>query len=477
MAATAGEVNYGGNINQGEAQVFQERLHPMLQFGAQNDYRKQRAQADEAKAAQLAQQKRNGEVQKYIDEKIGTPGWFQQEASVNEMNQARAKAIDFALNNPNADVNQVAAQTREEKDNTLRRIARRNEIQKEIEQLRADNNPKSLLDNQWVNIQANKAYDADIDKINRGEVVGLKNHPRAYDADKGIINAVEQIKNQHQYTGTGEPQDIGFGMRIDGWTKKVRFDTDAKGRITDQTVDFVLDSDPAISQRARWDIARKNAGVADDNYATPEEMKRIATEYEKIKFSDDPLIVGQVRGKVRNTLNQLQQYQYVDRTKIQNYPSSKGNEVTPEDINNRMVKISAIKNLLSKLGSGESTRHASKVDNYLGELKGVAKLDGMPVTNIELVPGTFKANGEPDQEPRLKITAKSGVESGDVLPHEQYIGVSDPRFEEILNNLWNSTHSTTKEKRITGNQLRGDGDFLDEDEDYSEDDDGGFLDE
>lgn len=471
--ATAGEVNFGGNINQGEAQIFQERLHPMLAFGAQNDYRKQRNEIDAAKAQQAAQQKRNAEVQKIIDEKFGTPGWFQQEASVDELNKARSATQKYAMENPSADVNSVASQFRNEKDAALRRIGKRNEIQKEIEMLRSDNNPKSTFDNQWLATQGNKVYDRDVDTINRGEVVGLRNHPRAYDADKGIIKAVDDIKSQYNNTVTNEPIDIGFGMRIDGFSKKVRFNTDANGRITDQTVDFVLDSDPAVSQRIRWDIARKNAGVADDTFASPEEMAKIDREYQKVKFSDDPMVVGQVRGKVRQALGQLQQTQFIDRTKIQNYPSSEGTRVKPEDVSNRMVKISAVKNALKEYGPGAQV--GTKAQNYLAELKGVAKLNGMPVTNIELVPGSFKKNGEPDKEPQLKITMKSGVESGDVLEHTEYIGVSEPRFEEVMNNLWNSTSATTKEKKITGNALRGEDEVLDADESY--DDDGGFLDE
>lgn len=474
--ATAGEVAYGGNIGSGEAQVFQERLNPMLVFGAQQDARRAQQEANKARLQQQAQQKRNADVQKLIDEKIGTPGWFQQENSVNEMNSVSSKAQDFALRNPNADVSIVSAITKEDKSNALRRIAKRNEIQKEIEQVQMEiRNPKTPLDSQWISTQTNKAYDTDVDQLDRGTVIGLKNHPRAYDSEKGIIKSVDDIKNQVNYTGTGEPQDIGFGMQIDGWTKKLRFKTDPNGQIANETVDFVLDSDPSISQRVRWDIARKQAGVEDDSYATPEEMAKIDRAYQAIKFSNDPAIVSQVRGKVRSVLGQLQQSQYIDRMKIQNKPASAANQVTPEDVNARMIKINAVKNGLKELGPG--AKPSTKAMNYLAELKGVAKLNGMPVTNIELIPGNVPTNSNPVATPaKLRITMKSGVESGDVLEHVEEVGVNDPRFEEVMNNLWNSTAPVTKEKKITGNSLRGEEMFLDEINDTKSEDEG-FLDE
>lgn len=477
--ASAGEVAYDGRIGSGEAQIFNERIHPLLLFDAQQEARKNRNDLDQAKLQQQQQQKRNTEVQKYIDDNVGTPGWFQQEKSVSELNDVKSRSQKYAFDNPNIDVNGLASQFGEEKGNAQRRIAKRNEIQKEIEQIRQDNNPKSTLDNNWVNIQTAKVYDRDIDEINRGEVVGIKNHPRAYDADKGIISAVDNLKNQYNYTGTGEPQDIGFGMVIDGFSKKVRFKTDAKGNITDETVDFVLDNDPAVSQRIRWDMARKRAGVEDDAYATPEEMNRINQEYNKIKFSDDPVVVANVRGNVRKTLNQLQQVQYIDRKKIQNYPASKGNEVTSEDRNNRMIKINAIKNAFGPNGDRDTPN--PKALNYLGELKGIAKYQGMPVTDIKVVPGELRKSGTGGRfvkEPQLLLTVKSGVESGDVLEQQlPPISLTSAKdLEEILNNLWNSTAPTTKEKKITGNALRGENDYLDEVIDENDDDEG-FLDE
>lgn len=465
--ATAGEVNYGGNIGQGEAQVFQERLHPLLQFAAQNEARKARTEADQEKLRQQQQQKRNADIQKYIDDNMGTPGWFQQENTVNELNNVRSGAQKFAMENPHADVNMVAAQFGEEKRDALRRLAKRNEVQKEIEQIRQDNNPKSTLDNNWVNVQANKVYDRDIDEVNRGEVVGLKNHPRAYDADKGIIKSVEDLKNQYNYTGVGEPQDIGFGMMIDGWSKKVRFKTDAKGRIVDETVDFVLDNNPEISQRIRWDVARKRARVQDDNYASPDEMAKITNEYNKIKFSDDPLVVAQVRGQVRNTLNQLQQVQYIDRKKIQNKPGAAG-QVTQDDINDRLAKIETVTGAFGPDNSRQVPSTAAKT--YLSELQGVGRFNGLPLTKIELKEAPIRTGGVGGAiagPPKLIIYVKTGVNEDLFNSTVDEFGVkkigndrievdlNSPEAKRVLNNIWNSTNPTTKEKEIPASNLFG----------------------
>lgn len=466
-------------MGSGEAQVFQERLHPMLVFGAQQDARRAQQDANQQKAQQQQQQKRNADVQKLVDENIGTPGWFQQEQSVKEMSDVRRKTDDFAFQNPMADIRTVASATREEKAATQRRMAKRNEIQKEIEQLRMDNNsPRSTMDQQWINVQSNKVYDMDIDDIGRGQVIGIKNHPRAYDADRGVIKSVDDIKNQYDYTGTGQPQDIGYGIQIQGNTKKLRFKTDPNGQIANETVDFVLDSDPAISQRIRWDVAREMAGVKDDSYASPEEMQKIDQVYKKIQFSDDPSVVSQVRGRVRKTLNALQQTQNIDRIKVQNKPASAGNQVTPEDVSNRMVKINKIRYAFGNDQKGDTP--SADAINYLAELKGVAKYQGLPVENLELIPAKVRKSGTGPaftDPAKLKIHVKTGVIDGEVQKEGIYeIPVNSAEFEEVLNNLWNSTSSTTKEKKITGDLLRGKTPYLDDDGEAL-DDDSGFLDE
>lgn len=476
--AEAGESVYQGREGTGEAQIFRPFVDPYGAFVAGQEQRRAGNAIQQEKFALQNQQKRNADLDKYINANIGkNPGWFQQENSVDELNKVRSTMEQAAFDNPGIDARSLSVMYGNDRNEVLRRIGKRTEIQKEIEQIRTGaNSPNSLLDTNWITTQANRAYDSDIDKIDSGSIVGLQNHPRAFDAEKSIVNSVKSIASQSSYTGSGEPQDIGFGIQIDGYTKKVRFKTDDKGRVADETVDFVLDANPNISQRLRWDYARQMAGVGDDTFATPEQMKKIQENFNQVRFSDSPEVVRHVRNKIRQSLEQLQKYEYVDRIKIQNKPKASG-DATTEDVNNRMIKILAVKNAL-KDEWGESHVHSKdqqtklqRANDYIAELKGIAKHNGMPVTDIQFVSGEKDSKtGTISSVPRLKIMMKSGVEGGDVLEHTEYISVDDPGFEEIMNNLWNSTSSTTKEKKITGNSLRGDSEYL-----Y--DDDDGFLDE
>lgn len=473
--ATASESVYQGREGSGEAQIYRPFVDPYGAFVAGQEQRDANRALQQEKLALQQQQKRNADIEKYINTNIkSNPGWFQQEDSVAELNDVRSKMEKSAFEDQGIDAQSLAVKFGDDRSNVLRRIGKRKEIQKEIEQIRTGmTSPNSMLDNNWVTTQANKVYDQDVDQVDPGTVVGLQNHPRAFDAEKSIVNSVKGIANQSSYTGAGEPQDIGWGIQINGHSKKVRFKTDAKGRIGDETVDFVLDTDPKISQRLRWDYARQMAGVSDDTFASPEQMKKVQDNFQRIQFSDSPEIVGYVRGKVRQGLNQLQRFEYVDRVKVQNKPKAGSGDPTQDDVNNRLIKINAIKNALTEHGSGAQI--PTKVQNYIAELSGVAKYNGMPVTKIELIPGEIRKDGRGDDftsDAKLRLTLKSGTEGGDILESEPIeVSVKDPRFEEIVNNLYNSTYNLTKEKKITGDLLRGENQFLDED-----DEEGGFLD-
>jgi hypothetical protein len=507
--ASAGETVYDGRIGTGAAQIIRKEMSPFLAASMAQDNARANREIQQQKADQTALKDRNAQVEKYVNENIGKPGWFQQEKSVNEYNAWRGMTKDYSYKNPHLDYNTVANDTEMARGIVSGRIAKRNEAQEETETLRAMvNKPTSKYDSDWANAQANSYYDKDIDHVQRGEIINIANHPRAYDAQKGIISSVKDVTNQYQSSTTGQPTETAFGIQIEGVNKKVRFKTDAKGNIANETVDYVLDSDPGIDQRIRWDIARDMAGVSDDTHATPAQMQKIQGVYDKIKNSDDDSIVSQVRGKVRDTLSILQRVENKNTRKIQK-SSAGSSKVTPVDLDDRKQTINNISNPFD--GEGKITPQAQE---SLNRLKTGKTLGGRPILSVEVQQGTgdkvpltseqmadmqnaiFNGKGKEwmSKHKNAKFPTNPGATSNNaiilnikvgtdpdsfsgkdkLLSEPISINLSDPASRPLINAIFNTSPA---EKKIMYQDIKDNNStqFLDTEEESS--DDGGYLDE
>lgn len=475
-----GSLVYQGREGTGAATIYNPDRNVARIVAQQNANRKNAiAQQKNDLAAQDRRQKQLNEM---IESNYGKPGWFQQEDSVNEIEGIKKNSIEHSYQNPQSSISELAYKFSNDKAETNRRIAKRNELQKTIELNNAAIKEDELLDGDWVSAYQTKLIsekkddgtygNRNVDQIDKGRLQTATSHPRAYNYAKGVTDVVSDVKNQMIQSSDGPVTPGKYGFEYDDVQKKYRFKVDSKGQISDDLVKYVLESNDRVGDRIRWDIAKEEiVGSKNEKYLTPEEIDAIDKKYEDIQFKNDPSIVLKERAKVRESLNQLQQTESRHDLSFTKYSEGDGyGENNPVDV--RLERINNIRNVFNdgitpnktgvdaiaglaggKFGtysimSAEPVLYNESNKKEINPTQYKKDVDRIFKDNIALrdavaasAPDNFDKVGS---KKTLKLQVRTATTEGTPTTETLYIDLSKPESVELINSIYESIPGNEK---------------------------------
>lgn len=403
--SNASESVFHGRVGTGEAQILGGAVNPIHVFQRQ----KQQELLDNARRRQLAFQRRK-ERDKRIDElrkyKFDKP-WDLYQDSIKENVIQYRQEMNEALSQDRVSPNLAF-------DSPYFSQLRNKIIQDTAKSKTAEATHKMQIeaiegnkdwDHEWGKSRLNDYLVGDtVDDIDLDSAQNLGAHPRIVDTRKSIENVVEGIKDQVKGSTIGEIQESGLGKYMVVSDNKARFgfyDEDGNPVIgvTEDLIDHVLDSNPRISDRIRWDIAENSvANMSEGDISDEDEVFRV---YESLK--DSPVYAEEVREKVRRILEKLQRVDSRDRIqRLGNYPSRSGSR--------------SFRDFEVVESTAESLKDYNEIgkDDLVG-VQGIAMETPNLARSIEFQPNKLSTVqgfvvGE-DGSPVIKITTK---ETGDV---------------------------------------------------------------
>lgn len=398
--SNASESVFHGRAGTGEAQILGGAVNPIHVFQRQ----KQQELLDGARRRQLAFQQRK-ERDKRIDElrkyKFDKPWDLYQDSikgNVIQYQQEMNEALSQDRINPNTAFDSpYFSQLRNKiSQDTAKSKTAEATHKMQIEAIEGNKD----WDQEWAKSRLNDYLVKDtVDDIEMDSAQNLGAHPRIVDTRKSIENIVASIKDQVQGSSFGEIQESGLGKFMVVSDNKARFGFyDEAGNpvvgVTEDLIDHVLDSNPRISDRIRWDIAERMATDKEDE----DEVMQV---YDSIK--DSPRYAEEVRNKVRSNLEKLQRVDSRDRIqRLGNYPSKSGSR--------------SFRDFEVVESTAESLKDYNEIgkDDLVG-VQGIAMETPNLARSIEFQPNKLSTVqgfvvGE-DGSPVIKITTK---ETGDV---------------------------------------------------------------
>lgn len=175
-----------------------------------------------------------------------------------------------------------------------------------------------LVDKRWLQTMTNDYFvNASLDEsLDLETGVNIVNSPRAYDKNAIIEQSIKDIKDTFSKEDWGNIQNTGLGQIVRMEGTKARFVLpDGTPGISDELIDHVLDSHNGVSERIRYDIARKlfeeRTGTEADDYDDYGEILRIYQD----EVKDSPEYAEDVRNEVRRVLERHQQVEFKDQVK------------------------------------------------------------------------------------------------------------------------------------------------------------------
>lgn len=413
----ASEAVYRGREGSGEAQILQGNPG-LAQLLRNQQYAQQSGQNMMRMQYQLMQQ-RNQRDNQLLKSDFSKPGTFQQEESLNEINNVRDLTMKYAKQNPYASRLDIEQAVGEEKSKTHANIARRNEIQAELKNYqqeitkdpnRYDPQALSLLhDHVFSNIdpKTGRMSNKHVSEIDPGMVGHLTSHPSAINPHTAIADAVSPIKQQLEMSDPGKDVNTGLGLVKEGATNKVRFvKEDGTPGISDHLINYVLEKNPAIENKFFWEIAQNNVKAAGGD---PRDIELVKDKYDHLRHTNDPSVLRQVYDKTKSDLTEYQRVSKVDKyINLGKFSESQKVAPTPEDYKITRDQVNSVNRAFEK---GDVTG----VHDLLRNLEN-KKYNGMYVLKAE--PSIETDSKGPDKR-RIKLTMKVGSAGGYALKTDE----------------------------------------------------------
>lgn len=413
----ASESVYRGREGSGEAQIFQGNAG-LAQLLRNQQYRQQQAMYQQRLGYQM-QQQRNQRDKTLLSTDFGekNPGAFQREQTVKEANAVRNKYIKTYNSNPYTSGTEIESHIENSggegsKAYSNVRKAKRAEVQKSLDTYqktitkdpdRYDQQALSLIhDKLFSNIDQStgQVSDKDIDEIDPNTVGNAAYHPSATNAHVAIVDAISPIKKQAQFSKPGEVINTGLGlMKIDEQGDARFIKEDGTPGVSGQTVQGVLDRDPAIENKFFWEIAQDNVHAAGGNANNLDSVEEV---YKKIRHTDDPSILRQVFEKTKKDIEQFQQTS--SSTKYTNFGKfSETQKAAPTEDDYKITRdqVNSVTNAFDK---GDVTNVRDLLRNMGGK-----KWNGMYIMDAE--PAIETDSKGPDKR-KIKLTLKVGTAGG-----------------------------------------------------------------
>lgn len=455
---TFGNVGLGAiGTGAGEAQILQgnKGLDVLLR-------RQQQRQANARWQMQLGLQvdkQREARDRELMKNDYTKPGVYQQENSINEINELRDLTRNYALNNPNSSVAEINEAVSKKRKNVERRVAKRNEMQPVLKEYQAaiQKDPKiydkealkTLHDNVLydVNPETGKVSHKDIDQIEPEHVQGILQHPSAYNAVPLITDMVGPIKAQMTYAPTGTVINTPFGQIEKSETQGVRF------KNLEETTNYVIHSDPRIENKLYWDVAKDQLKAA----GQPESLQAVQEVYDKIR--NDPKFNSLVYAKAEPILNQLQQEvnkkytkqigTYTEGERTGATPTEEDYKITHDRIQQIRTEAHDVAKTISHPGTGMTLNvkyHNDKFEKLIAPLADGGVWDGKQIVKAEpeVKDGKYKIH--------LRVMDGTQTDLGGnkkELLVDRYVDVNN---DEQMFGLLNQLHGKKKHEKMNANQ-------------------------
>lgn len=476
-----GSLVYQGREGTGAATIYNPQRNVAMIVAQQNAQRKNAIAQQKNELA--AQDRRQKQVNEMIESNYGKPGWFQQEDSVSEIEGIKKNSIEHSYQNPQSSIGELAYKFANDKAETNRKIAKRNEFQKTIELNNAAIKENDLLDGDWVSSYQTKLIsekkddgtygNRNIDQINKDRLQNATSHPASFNYSKGITDVVSDIKSQMVSSKDGEVNPGQYGFEYDQNQKKYRFKLDPNGKISDDLVKYTLEQNEGIGDGIRWDIAKEELGLGDKSkkYLTLDEIDAIDKKFEEIQYKNDPSIVLKERAKVREALNQLQQTESRHDLSFTKYSEGDGyGENNPADV--RLERINNVRNVFNE-GINPTKAGTDAIAGLAGGKFGTYSImSAEPVlynkdNSAEITPAQYKADidrifkdnvglrdavaksapdsfGKVGSKPTLKMNVRTTTTEGQPVTETLYIDLSKPESVELINSIYESIPGNEK---------------------------------
>jgi hypothetical protein len=370
---------YLGREGTGAAGVFQSPINVVGTL-VQERRAKKKAENDAAVLAQKQDAKDRTDLDKFYAN-IDKPGIFQREMAIMERDKIKQKG-DQLFMDPSMTIQKGRSTLFNDISEYNRRNARRSEIENAMKHNFAlSKDEGSNIDTKFVEAIQKSYMNRDVDDMSAEDVAGITNHPRAYNAPLAITDIANDVKNQFLSQTDGDVRAGDFGLEWDQRTKKTRFLTypsgPRAGQIQDNVVKNVLEQDPNISRRLRWDIAAEQVlgqKDVDIDKLSPEQINAVNERYDQIEFSNDPSVVLPIYDKVRKSLERLQQTETKDDLNFRGYSSAAATKKK-----NIPLRRTVIEEITSIFDSGRPSEEGlNAMQNLVG-----GKLAGYNVQDVE----------------------------------------------------------------------------------------------
>lgn len=324
------------------------------------------------------EQMRNQNFQNLMKTDLGTPGNFQREQSVNEVNSVRDYTRKLALNNPNASMTELENNVGPKQDEARRRLAKRNELSETFksyqDQVKAHPERYNLDSKSGLpavlqsELYDENGKDRNVDDLEHQTFHDAFNHGAVVNPYVRTADVVEKTKSKFSNLELGPEQASALGFFREGAMNKARFmKPDGKGGMTpgvsDELVDYTLHSDPTIGEGFRWKLAQRQAEGAgiDAN-----DIKAVKGIYDDPKFKE--ISRPEVYQMTKRALEMHQQEEHRDvMQRTGTLTDAQRNQATPDDYKKIHDQITEVQDISKRIAEEAKTFDFKNMPNTATE--------------------------------------------------------------------------------------------------------------